>query len=117
MELPVLEGARTGTALMGLPRAELEELATSLGEPAYRGRQLARWLYARGARSFEEMTDLPASFRRQLGETAVVGRSEVVRRQASRDGTVKLLLRYPDGQDIETVVLPYPDRTSVCISS
>jgi 23S rRNA (adenine2503-C2)-methyltransferase len=117
MELPVIEIPSALPPLAGLDRAELEEIARSLGEPAYRGGQLARWLYRRGAESFVEMTDLPALLRERLSRTASVGRSEVVRRQAARDGTVKLLLRYADGKQIETVVLPYPDRTSVCISS
>lgn len=106
-----------GPALIGMDRAELEALAARLGEPAYRGRQLARWLYARGARDFAAMTDLPAAFRERLAETARVGRSDVARRVESRDGTRKLLLRYPDGREIETVLLPYPDRVSVCVSS
>ncbi|MFN3648047.1 MAG: 23S rRNA (adenine(2503)-C(2))-methyltransferase RlmN [Armatimonadota bacterium] len=120
MELPVVEqagGPAAGPPLVGRTRAELEALAVELGQPAYRGRQVARWLYARGVRSVEEMTDLPAAFRARLAEAAPVGRSEIVRRQASRDGTVKVLLRYPDEREIETVVLPYPDRVSVCISS
>lgn len=116
MQLAALDKAKPVT-LTGLTRAELQALAGRLGQPAYRGRQLAQWLYARGARSFAEMTDLPAALRARLDDEAVVGRSEILLRQQSRDGTVKLLLRYPDGKEIETVVLPYSDRTSVCISS
>jgi 23S rRNA (adenine2503-C2)-methyltransferase len=116
-ELQVLPESNTRRLLVGASRAELEALAAGLGQPSYRGSQIARWLYARGARSFAEMTDLPASLRERLAEVAMVGRSEVRLRQESRDGTVKLLLGYPDGREIETVVLPYADRTSVCISS
>lgn len=117
MELPILEETRDLPPLVGRTRAELQSLMAELGQPAYRGKQLAQWLYARGARTFEEMTDLPAAFRQRLSETVSVGRSELVLKQQSRDGTAKLLLRYPDGKEIETVVLPYADRTSVCISS
>lgn len=117
MELPVLEEPKTLPPLVGRTRAELQALVQELGQPGYRGKQLAQWLYARGARRFEEMTDLPAAFRTSLSEAAGVGRSELVLKQQSRDGTAKLLLRYPDGKEIETVVLPYADRTSVCISS
>src|SRR5438067_526283 len=117
MELPVLERTETKAPLVGKTRAELEALAVELGEPAYRGRQLSRWLYERGARSFDEMTDLPSAFRRRLGEVAVPGRARAARRQESRDGTVKLLLQLQDGKEIEAVMLPYADRTSVCISS
>jgi 23S rRNA (adenine2503-C2)-methyltransferase len=117
MELSVVEQPKTLAPLVGLTRAELERLAVELGEPAYRGRQLAAWVYTRAARDFAEMTDLPAAFRARLAERASFGRSTVAARQTARDGTVKLLLRYPDGREIETVVLPYADRTSVCISS
>ena len=103
--------------LLGRDRAELEALARELGEPSYRGRQLAEWLYRRGAHRFEAMTDLPASFRSRLSEIATVGRADLVTAQTSRDGTTKLLLEEPDGRRIETVLLPYEARTSVCISS
>lgn len=113
----LLEIAARAEPLLGRTRAELEELARELGQPAYRGRQLAQWLYPRGARTVAEMTDLPAALRAELERRWCVGRSEIAGRQVSRDGTVKLLLRYADGREIETVVLPYADRTSVCVSS
>src|SRR5438445_13665608 len=63
------------------------------------------------------MTDLPASFRSRLSEIVTVGRADLVTAQTSRDGTTKLLLEEPDERRIETVLLPYEARTSVCISS
>ncbi len=122
--IPVLEGGPTSgeavpnaAPLVGRGASELSELAVTLGQPAYRGKQVARWLYERGARSSQEMTDLPSSFREELAVHTSVGRSTLVTSQPSRDGTVKLLLEEADGKQIETVVLPYPDRVSVCISS
>lgn len=103
--------------LLGCEPSDLEALAKELGEPEYRGRQVAEWLYRRGARSFESMTDLPSAFRRRLSEVATIGRADRVAVQQSRDGTTKLLLEEPDGRRIETVLLPYEARTSVCISS
>jgi 23S rRNA (adenine2503-C2)-methyltransferase len=117
MELKLIGEAPRLPVLVGMDRGELRALMGSLEQPPYRGDQLARWLYARGARRFEEMTDLPAALRTRLAESAVVGRSEIAARQQSRDGTVKLLLREADGREIETVVLPYEDRTSVCVST
>ncbi len=112
-------------ALLGLDTSELRAFAQSLGEPAYRGNQIAEWIYQRHARSFEEMTNLPKALRAQLNEVADIGRSEIVRKQRSRDGTVKLLLKLRDGETVETVGLPYeacPERSrrnrlSCCISS
>src|SRR3569833_1820963 len=104
-ELPVL---------VGLSHAEIEGFLAGLGEPAYRGRQVAQWIYQQSARTFDEMTDLPAALRARLAVAAAVGRSEVTRKQVSSDGTTKLLLRYPDGREIETVVLPFAVCFSVC---
>lgn len=103
--------------LLGQPRGELEAIAASWGECPYRGRQLARWIYRAGARDFAEMTDLPAAWRQLLAERAEIGRGRVIQSQRATDGTVKLLLELTDGARIETVVLPYRDRTSVCLSS
>ncbi|MCC6442968.1 MAG: 23S rRNA (adenine(2503)-C(2))-methyltransferase RlmN [Armatimonadetes bacterium] len=105
------------TALLGQTIEDLESFAKSLGEPAYRGRQIADWIYRRGAAAFEEMSDLPKRFRERLGSEAPVGTAQVAYRQTSGDGTVKFLLELADGERIETVYLPYEDRASVCVSS
>src|SRR5947208_439804 len=64
--------------LLGCDRKELEAFVQQVDEPAYRGRQIARWIYRRGARSFAEMSDLPASLRARLAEVAVIGRGTLV---------------------------------------
>ncbi|MFH0942325.1 MAG: 23S rRNA (adenine(2503)-C(2))-methyltransferase RlmN [Chloroflexota bacterium] len=103
--------------LLGLNTEELRALVQSEGEPAYRGNQLAEWLYRRGARTFEEMTNLPGSLCARLKEKYEVGRSRVIVARHSRDGTVKLLLSMRDGASVETVGLPYADRFSACLST
>ncbi|MBF8298826.1 MAG: putative pyruvate formate lyase activating enzyme 2 (yfgB), partial [candidate division NC10 bacterium] len=59
----VMDQRRNGskTELKGLSLEEVEEFVALCGEPSYRGRQLFQWIYARGCRRFEEMTDLPAA--------------------------------------------------------
>jgi 23S rRNA (adenine2503-C2)-methyltransferase len=104
-------------ALLGLNTEELRALVQEEGEPAYRGNQLAEWIYRRGARTFEEMTNLPETLRVQLNRKYEVGRSQVVTAQHSRDGTAKLLLAMCDGATVETVGLPYADRFSCCLST
>lgn len=104
-------------ALLGLSTDELRALVQEEGETAYRGGQLARWLYLHGARTFEEMSNLPEVLRARLGEKYRVGRGHVVVCQRSKDGTVKLLLEMDDGARVETVGLPYPDRVSCCVST
>lgn len=104
--------------LLGLHRDELAEYLSGLGAPAYRARQVMRWMYRKGARSFEAMTDLPEALRGELGRTAEVGRLPVLAVQRSTDeATVKLLLGLSDGQTVETVLLEHDYGTSVCVSS
>jgi 23S rRNA (adenine2503-C2)-methyltransferase len=84
---------------------------------AYRRGQMASWLYARGARDFSAMTDLPASWRAELAERWRVDPFERVARFPSRDGSVRYLLTLPDGALTEAVYMPYVDRKTVCVSS
>jgi 23S rRNA (adenine2503-C2)-methyltransferase len=104
-------------ALLGLNTEELCGLVQEYGEPAYRGKQLAEWIYRHGARTFEEMTSLPDKLQADLSREYVVGRSETMAVQKSRDGTIKLLLKLADGSRVETVGLPYADRFSCCLST
>lgn len=103
--------------LYGLNRAELSSICDQLGQPAFRGKQIADWLYRSGARSFDCMTNLPAALRDKLNQTSTITRSEIVKRSESADKTAKYLLKMADGQTIESVLLPYPDRISVCVST
>ncbi|MDI3316421.1 MAG: 23S rRNA (adenine(2503)-C(2))-methyltransferase RlmN [Bacillota bacterium] len=102
----------------GMDRQELEAFARSEGQPAYRGRQLFRWIQGRAATDFESMTDLPAGWRASLAGRIPLEPAEVVRRQVDpEDGTVKLLLRLRDGELVETVRMRYRYGTSACIST
>ena len=97
----------------------LEELTAWLkdqGEPAFRARQVFKWLY-RGVTSFEEMTDLSKALRQRLAETALLTPPQVARKQVSReDGTIKYLWRLPDGNCVESVLMRYQHGNTVCIS-
>jgi 23S rRNA (adenine2503-C2)-methyltransferase len=104
--------------LTGFTREELEHFAASLGEPAYRGRQLYRWIYHRRAAEFSEMTDLPAPLREQLSVTSQVGHLALAREsQRNRDQSQKFLFELSDGLRVETVYLPESPGETVCISS
>lgn len=105
------------TTLLGLTTDELRALMQEEGEPAYRGKQLAEWLYRSGVRTIGEMANLPDALRVRLDEKYEVSRGDSVACQRSRDGTVKLLLAMQDGAMVETVGLPYPDRLSCCVST
>lgn len=100
-----------------LDRAGIARLVAEAGEPAFRTGQIVRWLYARGAGGFDEMTDLPEAFRAWLSEHCEVGTAEIETTQASSDGTRKYLVRFGDGVAVETVGLPDGDRLTVCFST
>jgi 23S rRNA (adenine2503-C2)-methyltransferase len=95
----------------------LERTLAELGEPVYRGRQVWDWA-ARGGPSYEAMTNVPASLRRELAQRVPFSTLAVEQESHSRDGTVKALFRTHDGHPVEAVLMRYRDgRRSVCVSS
>ena len=103
--------------LRSLTLAELADLLKTMGQPAFRSKQVFTWLH-RGIRSFDEMTDLPKTLRAALAEEYPLYTPQAVRRQESaRDGTVKYLWRLSDGNCVETVLMRYHYGNTVCIST
>jgi 23S rRNA (adenine2503-C2)-methyltransferase len=98
-----------------LPR--LTEYFKSIDQPEFRAKQVLEWVYQRGATSFEQMTNLSKGLRERLAEVFDVYSSSIARRAASTDGTVKLLLQWPDGATSECVMIPAEERRTACISS
>src|SRR5216684_1811526 len=103
--------------LLDLLPAELETLAESFSAPRYRGRQIASWIYAKGATDIAAMSDLPKELRQKLTEQAEVALPEVERRTPSQDGSEKLVLRLGDGARIQAVLMPDEDRLTLCVST
>ena len=104
-------------SLIGMEREGLRGLLAELDVPAFRAGQLWRWLYVRGATSFEQMTDLGKPLRAALADRFTLDRPAVARQQHSTDGTRKWLLRFKDNQAAESVFIPEADRGTLCISS
>ena len=102
--------------------AELEEwlagaTAGTVARDAYRGRQIFRWL-GLGARSFEEMTNLPLELRASLASRAATGIPEIIAETRSeRDGTVKYAMKTAGSCVIESVSMSYRHGGAVCVSS
>ena len=104
---------------------EIEEQFATLGQPAYRARQVLRWLYEKRAGSFEAMTDLPAVLRTQLADSFAFDELELIRKTGSSDTTQKFLFRLADGNLIESVLIPASpalygedsDRRTLCVST
>src|SRR5918997_6534885 len=106
------------TNLYDLSQAQLGELLVSWKEPAFRARQLYRQLYVNLANDFDAMTDLPASLRARLKAETRIGSLDLVREQSADAGeTRKVLWGLPGNAVIETVLMRYPDRATVCVSS
>jgi 23S rRNA (adenine2503-C2)-methyltransferase len=103
--------------LIGLDRQALAAEMAAIGAPAFRARQLWHWIYHRGATDFAAMTSLAKDFRARLAEQFVIERPTIASAQHSVDGTQKWLLRFGDGQEVETVHIPEEDRGTLCVSS
>ncbi len=101
------EGLRAALLAVNVPERELR-MRTS---------QLWHWIYHRGVTDFAAMTDVSKSFRAALGDRYVLSRGEAVSERISSDGTRKWLIRFPDGNEVETVYIPEEDRGTLCISS
>lgn len=101
-----------------LSKPELETVFVEMGEPRFRATQVFEWLWQKGARSFEEMTNLSKKLRAGLSERFAINAIEVDKVQHSADGTIKSRFRLHDGHLIESVLIPVPadDRYTVCVS-
>jgi 23S rRNA (adenine2503-C2)-methyltransferase len=114
------KAAPTGSArlnLLGLTREALTELIESLGRRPFHAQQIMRWLYQRRVLDFDAMTDLSQDLRRELGEIASLDVPRVAETQESADGTRKWLLDVGGAQAVETVFIPEPARSTLCVSS
>jgi 23S rRNA (adenine2503-C2)-methyltransferase len=97
---------------------ELTQLIEGWGEPKFRAKQIWEWLYDKRAASFDAMTSLPKTLRERLMAETTLGTLQLETEQESHDGTLKRLYRLPDGQLIESVLMPYDDdRRTACIST
>lgn len=106
--------------LRALSSEKLRRLIADLGEAPYRAQQIHRWLHQRGARSVEEMTDLPKSLRGTLAEKTTIASMSVARVEPAKDGTRKYAFRTGRGDVVEAVFIPdasAPGRNTLCISS
>lgn len=98
----------------------LEELKNELqqiGEKPFRAEQIFKWLYDEKVQSFEEMTNLSLPLREKLKEKYTICNFNILKKQRSKDGTIKYLFDVLDGNAIETVLMKYHHGNSICISS
>ena len=109
--------AATTTNLNDLDSAGLVALMGEMGLPAFRARQIWRWVWRHGETQFGNMTDLARPVRERFAACLAIPRPQVAARQRSKDGTIKWLLRFDDGKEAETVYIPDKTRGTLCLSS
>ncbi len=103
--------------LIGLSRDGLKTALAEAGLEPFRAAQIWQWIYWHGVTDFGRMTNIAKKARDRLADQFVIERPAIVTEQRSVDGTRKWLLRFPDGNEAETVNIPETDRGSVCVSS
>ena len=96
---------------------ELKKELQDIGEKPFRADQIFKWLYQEKVKSFDEMTNLSLELRKKLEENYTICNFEILRKQESKDGTIKYLFDVLDGNAIETVLMSYHHGYSICISS
>ncbi|MDR3309962.1 MAG: 23S rRNA (adenine(2503)-C(2))-methyltransferase RlmN [Oscillospiraceae bacterium] len=102
--------------IKSLTITELSDKLAELGQPKYRASQVFRWL-SRGARGFDDMSDLPKKLRDDLASAFSLTPPVMAQSRTSSDGTVKYLWKLADGETVESVVMEYKHGTTVCVSS
>ena len=103
--------------LKSMTPEELSDALSGMGEPTFRGKQLFQWLQ-RGAKSLDEMSNLPKTLRDKLRDNAAFSPPVIARKQVSQlDGTVKYLWELSDGNCVESVLMRYHHGNTVCVSS
>jgi 23S rRNA (adenine2503-C2)-methyltransferase len=103
--------------LLGLEQEELVQISASLGESAFRGRQLYVQIYRRKEYDIDRMTDLAKSFRGKLRKACEIKLPEIEDTRNSEDGAAKYIFRLRDGETVEAVYIPESGRDTLCISS
>ena len=103
--------------LYGKNLSELQELCTELELPRFVAKQIADWLYRKGVRSIEEMTNLSKGVRATLASRFELGLRAPERVDESADGTKKYLYRTAEDEFVESAYIPDGERATLCVSS
>ena len=96
---------------------ELKNQLKELGEKAFRAEQIFKWLYDEKVESFDEMTNLSLDLREKLKQNYTMCNFNILKKQESKDGTIKYLLDVLDKNAIETVLMRYHHGNTICVSS
>jgi 23S rRNA (adenine2503-C2)-methyltransferase len=103
--------------LTHLTKEEFSQSIVKLGEKAFRASQIWNWIYVRGAKSFDEMSNISKETRQILEQNFSLQRPQVSQDTAALDGTRKFLAKFSDCREVEVVFIPEETRATLCISS
>ncbi len=121
LTIPRKEAAPARPNLIGMTRDQMKAALIEAGTPEKQAKmrltQVWHWVYHRGVREFDAMTNLAKTYRAMLAEHFTLDRPEIVTKQVSEDGTRKYLLRIAGGHEVETVYIPEEERGTLCVSS
>jgi len=107
----------TKPSLIGLSKDEVEKILIKCGLQKFRAKQVWHWLYYRGVTDFSLMSNIAKEVRQQLADTFDLSRPAISNELISTDGSKKWLIKFNDGNEIETVYMPVEERGTLCISS
>ena len=96
---------------------DLKEELKDMGEKPFRAEQICKWLYQEKVQSFDDMTNLSLELREKLKANYTMCNFNILKKQESKDGTIKYLFDVLDGNAIETVLMRYHHGNSICVSS
>ena len=105
------------TNLLDFDREALAAYFIEHGEKRFRADQIIQWVHQNGVTDFQQMSNISKPLRNWLAENCAITLPEIVRDDLSKDGTRKWLLKFADGNAIETVFIPEADRGTLCISA
>lgn len=103
--------------IRALSKGQIQDYFESIGEPKFRAKQVYEWLWQKGAKDFDQMTNLSLALRQKMQEDFVINHIRVDEMQRSSDGTIKNAVQLYDGKVVESVLIPTDNRITACISS
>jgi len=103
--------------IRALSQTQLIDLFESIGEPAFRAKQVYDWLWAKSMVNFDQMSNLSKKLREYLQNNFVINAVQIHELQISSDRTIKCAMRLHDDYVVESVLIPHKDRMTACISS
>lgn len=96
---------------------ELKQELINIGEKPYRAIQIFEWLYVAQVNTLDEMTNLSIELREKLKKNFTMNNFKILKKQKSKDNTIKYLFDVLDGNAIETVLMEYKHGKTICVSS